>query len=63
MVSKASPRLLKTYVTGSHQERLGTYSGKMLPHSIESIAEVTRERFDNIASQALWMLLEKDVTT
>ena len=40
VVSKASLRLLKTYVAGSHQERLGTYSGKMLPHSIESIAEV-----------------------
>ena len=63
VVSKASLRLLKTYVTGSHQERLGTYSGKMLPHSIESIAEVTWEIFYNIASQALWRLLEKDATT
>ena len=49
VVSKASLRLLKTYVTGSHQERLGTYPGKMLPHSI--------------ASKALWRLLEKDFTT
>ena len=63
VVSKASLRLLKTYVAGSHQERLGTYSGKMLPHSIESIAEVTWERFYNIAPQALWRILEKDVTT
>ena len=56
VVSKASLRLLKTYVTGSHQERLGTYSGKMLPHSIESIARLLEKDFDNIASQALWML-------
>ena len=79
VVCKASLRLLKPYVAGSHQKRLGTYSGKMLPHSIESIAEVawerllqhsiasivevTWERCCNIASQALWRLLGKDVTT
>ena len=62
-VSKASLRLLKTFVAGSHQERLGTYLGKMLPHRIESIAEVACESFYSIASQALWRLLEKDVTT
>ena len=63
VVSKASLRLLKTFVAGSHQERLGTYLGKMLPHRIESIAEVACESFYSIASQALWRLLEKDVTT
>ena len=63
VVSKASLRLLKTFVAGSHQERLGTFLGKMLPHRIESIAEVACESFYNIASQALWRLLEKDFTT
>ena len=68
VVSKASLRLLKTYVTRSHQERLGTYLGKfhhiaskalrrllkkILQHGTASIVKVTWERCYNLASNVL----------